>query len=477
MEAGGGDMEDLTGPLRWNDERSLYICSMVLKVETVSYVINSIRLSDLFSSSCSCRFDPDLPTNPNPTAIGDPDLPTNPTAIGGDGDRTKCLWCSKCPWCSKSLKAPDEEKEDCSELNHPDNTTTRTECAACSKGNSELRYRASLTGEYLPFYMGCGVFGSQIVFGGGAKSRLSTVAERSDRRFGPDASRAIYGFETRDPNPTIKLRGRERMFGKLLGEVPKPLLMEVSGKLYALSGETILCKKKPPYFQVFNPNSKKWSPLPAPSILEPGGSYGDFSCAIVDSFILLSTRTSMVYGFDTSEEEHPKWIEVGTPSFFSDRPLPFKGKALLLMDDNESFMFSYKKRKQRGYAIVVYSVAPDHVSVIKKLPLEQVLAEADKLPADFRRTYSTYDHCFVHIEGLKVCLIMSLYISPGNSAPRRSEKLRIMSLTFEISPPTTKGRDVKHIHTRFFDCDTRLSHTSHPCENTRHANVLGAFVL
>ncbi|KAI5345689.1 hypothetical protein L3X38_013566 [Prunus dulcis] len=423
MEAGGGDMEDLTG---------------TIKVETVSYVINSIKLSDLFSSSCSCRFDPDLPTNPNPTAtgdpdlptnptaIGDPDLPTNPTAIGGDGDRSKCLWCSKCPWCSKSLKAPDEEKEDCSELNHPDDATTRTECAACSKGNSELRYRASLTGEYLPGYMGCDVFGSQIVFGGGAKSRLSTVAERSDRRFGPDASRAIYGFETRDPNPTIKLRGRERMFGKLLGEVPKPLLMEV-----------------------FNPNSKKWSPLPAPSILEPGGSYGDFSCAIVDSFILLSTGTSMVYGFDTSEEEHPKWIEVGTPNFFSDRPLPFKGKALLVMDDNESFMFSYKKRKQRGYAIVVYSVAPDHVSVIKKLPLEQLLAEADKLPADFR-----------------------------NNAPRRSEKLRIMSLTFEISPPTTTtGRDVKHVHTRFFDCDTRLSRTSHPCDRTLHASVLGAFVL
>ncbi|CAB4300438.1 unnamed protein product [Prunus armeniaca] len=442
MEAGGGGREDLTGP---NDERSLYICSMVVKSETVSYVINSIKLSDLFSSSCSCRFDPDLPTNPNPT----------PTPLGGDGDR------SKCPL-------------DCNELKHPDDTTTRTECAACSKGNSELRYRASLTGEYLPGYMGCGVFGSQIVFGGGVKSRLSTVAECTHIRFGPDASRAIYGFETRDPNPTIKLRGRERMFGKLLGEVPTPLLMEVSGKLYALSGETILCDKKPPYFQVFDPNSKKWSPLPAPSILEPGGSYGDFSCAVVDSFILLSTRTSMVYGFDTSEEEHPKWIEVGTPSFFSDRALPFEGKALLLMDDNESFMFSYK-RKQRGYAIVVHSVSPDHVSVIKKLPLEQVLAEADKLPADFRDTYSRYDHCFVHIEGLKVCLIMSLYIK----APRMSEaeKLRIMSLTFEISPPTTKGRDVKHIHTRFFDGDTRLSHISRPCEYTLHANVLGAFVL
>ncbi|CAL9007336.1 unnamed protein product [Prunus brigantina] len=470
MEAGGGGMEDLTGPLRSNDERSLYICSMVLKVETVSYVINSIKLSDLFSSSCSCRFDPDRPTNPNPTAIRDPDLPTNPTAIGGDGDR------SKCPWCSKSLKAPDDDKEDCSELNHPDDTTTRTECAACSKGNSELCYRASLTGEYLPGYMGCGVFGSQIVFGGGEKSHVSTVAESCHRRFGPDASRAIYGFETRDPNPTIKLRGRERMFGKLLGEgIPTPLLIEVSGKLYALSGETISCDKKPPYFQVFDPNSKKWSPLPAPSILEPGGSYGDFSCAIVDSFILLSTRTSMVYGFDTSEEEHPKWIEVGTPSFFSDRALPFEGKALLLMDDNESFMFSYKRKQRGGYAIVVHSVSPDHVSVIKKLPLEQVLAEADKLPADFRDIYFRYGHCFVHIEGLKVCLIMSLYIK----APRMSEaeKLRIMLLTFEISPPTTKGRDVKHIHTRLFDCDTRLSHISRPCEYTLHANVLGAFVL
>ncbi|PQQ17313.1 uncharacterized protein Pyn_08781 [Prunus yedoensis var. nudiflora] len=170
---------------------------------------------------------------------------------------------------------------------------------------SEVCYRASITGEYLPGYMSCGVFGSQIVFAGGEKSHI-IMAECWDRRFRPDASRAIYGFETRDPNPTIKPGGRERMFGKLLGEgILEPLLVEVSGKLYVLSGI------KPPYFQVFDPNSKKWSTLPAPSTLESFESYGIFSCAVMDNFILLFSDSFMVYGFDTTKEEDPEWIEVG----------------------------------------------------------------------------------------------------------------------------------------------------------------------
>ncbi|BBN70467.1 hypothetical protein Prudu_1482S000200 [Prunus dulcis] len=286
---GGGGMEDLTGPLRSNDERSLYICSMVFNNVSVSYVIHSIKLGDLFSSSCSCSFDPVLPTNPkpkpnpnpNPTAIGHSDLPLNPTAIAGDGDR------SKCP-CLSSLKAPDEEY--CCELNHPDDTTTRTACAACSKGNSDLCYRASLTGEFLPAVMGCGVFGSQIVFAGGLKFNITTVDGPLKRRFGPDASSAVYGFETRDPNPTIKMSGRDRMFGEMFGEgICHPLLVEVSGKLYALARkEEYFNVSEPTYFQVFDPNFKKWSPLPAPPILEKG-HISSSSLAIMGNFILMST--------------------------------------------------------------------------------------------------------------------------------------------------------------------------------------------
>ncbi|PQM38774.1 uncharacterized protein Pyn_34459 [Prunus yedoensis var. nudiflora] len=279
----------------------------------VSYDIHSIKLSDLLSSSCSCRFDPDLPTN------------RDPTAIGGDGDRSKCPWCSKCPSCSKSLKAPDEEhcselnhpyEEVCSELNHPDNTTTRTECAACSKGNSELCCRASLTGEFPLADMGCGAFGSQIVIAGGLKSHITTVAGPRNRRFGPDASRDIYAFETRDPNPTIKMSGRERMFGKMFGEgICEPLLVEVSGKLYALTRRTAFFRvSTPTYFQVFDPNFKKWSPLPAPPILEKG-NIPRSSFAIIGNFILMSTPDiPMVYGFDT--ENDAGWIEIGTPRFF-----------------------------------------------------------------------------------------------------------------------------------------------------------------
>ncbi|KAI5345646.1 hypothetical protein L3X38_013523 [Prunus dulcis] len=450
MEATGSGMEDLRGPLRSNDERSLYICSMDFNNVSVSYAIHSIKLSDLFSSSCSCRFDPDLPTNSNPTAIGDPDLPTNrdPTAIGGDGDRSKCPWCSKCPSCSKSLKAPDEEdcselnhpsEEDCSELNHPDDTTTRTACAACSKGNSDLCYRASLTGEFLPAVMGCGVFGSQIVFAGGLKFNITTVDGPLKRRFGPDASSAVYGFETRDPNPTIKMSGRDRMFGEMFGEgICHPLLVEVSGKLYALARkEEFFSVSEPTYFQVFDPNFKKWSPLPAPPILEKG-HISSSSLAIMGNFILMSTpNIPMVYGFDT--ENDAGWIEIGTPRFFCGRSLPFKGKALVVADNNGYFLFTF------GSAIIVHFIGADHGQVIKELPLPQ------DVPVEFRKPDEPLYHRFIQLEGQKVCLVMTI---------STIEKLRVMVLTFEFSPP-----DVRHVHTRYFNCDITSS------------TMIGAFVL
>ncbi|CAL9007217.1 unnamed protein product [Prunus brigantina] len=429
---GGGGMEDLTGPLRSNDERSLYICYKHLNNVSVSYAIHSIKLSDLFSSSCSCRFDPDLPTNPNPTAIGDPDLPTNrgPTAIGGDGDRSKCPWCSKCPSCSKSLKAPDEEdcselnhpyEEDCCELNHPDDTTTRTECAACSKGNSELCYRASLTGEFLPTNMGCGVFGSQIVFAGGLKFNSTTDPGPLKWRFGPETSSAIYGFETRDPNPTIKMSGRESMFGEMFGKGNcDPLLVEVSGNLYALARQTELFSvSTPTYFQVFDPNFKKWSPLPAPPILEKG-HIPRSSFAIMGNFILMSTpNIPVVYGFDT--ENDAGWIEIGTPR----------------------------------RAIIVHFIGADHGEVIKELPLPQ------DIPVEFRE--SNEPHSFIQVEGQKVCLVMTL---------STTEKLRVMVLTFEFSPP-----DVKHVHTRYFNCDITSSSDITSSRDITLSTMIGAFVL
>ncbi|CAL9007222.1 unnamed protein product, partial [Prunus brigantina] len=362
---GGGGMEDLTGPL---------------------------------------SFDPVLPTypkpkpNPNPTSIGHSDLPLNPAAIGGDGDR------SKCP-CLSSLRAPDEE--DCCELNHPDDTTTRTECAACSKGNSELCYRASLTGEFLPTNMGCGVFGSQIVFAGGLKFNSTTDPGPLKWRYGPDTSSAIYGFETRDPNPTIKMSGRESMFGEMFGRgICDPLLVEVSGKLYALARQTELFSvSTPTYFQVFDPNFKKWSPLPAPPILEKGH---------------IPRSSFAIMG----------WIEIGTPRFFYGRSLPFRRKALVVADNNGYFLFTF------GNAIIVHFIGADHGQVIKELPLPQ------GIPVEFRKPNESL-HSFIQVEGQKVCLVMTLY---------STEKLRVMVLTFEFSPP-----DIKHVHTRYFNCDITSS--------------------
>ncbi|BBN68056.1 hypothetical protein Prudu_264S000200 [Prunus dulcis] len=310
---GGGGMEDLTGPLRSNDERSLYICSMK-----------------------------QMP------------MPVVP-------------------------QSPDEEY--CCELNHPDDTTTRTACAACSKGNSDLCYRASLTGEFLPAVMGCGVFGSQIVFAGGLKFNITTVDGPLKRRFGPDASSAVYGFETRDPNPTIKMSGRDRMFGEMFGKG------SVIPCWWRFRGNSMLSP-------VFDPNFKKWSPLPAPPILEKG-HISSSSLAIMGNFILMSTpNIPMVYGFDT--ENDAGWIEIGTPRFFCGRSLPFKGKALVVADNNGYFLFTF------GSAIIVHFIGADHGQVIKELPLPQ------DVPVEFRKPDEPLYHRFIQLEGQKVCLVMTI---------------------------------------------------------------------
>ncbi|PQQ17314.1 uncharacterized protein Pyn_08782 [Prunus yedoensis var. nudiflora] len=245
--------------------------------------------------------------------------------------------------------------------------------------------RASLTGEFLPAEMGCGVFGSQIVFAGGFKSHITKLVGPHKWRFGPDASRATYGFETRDPNPTIEMSGRERMFGKMFGKgICDPLLVEVSGKLYALARQTdFFLDSTPSYFQVFDPNFKKWSPLPAPPILEKGR-------IMRPSFAIMG------------------WIEIGTPRFFDGRSLPFKGKALAVADNNNGyFLFTF------GKTIIVHFIGADHGQVIKELPLPQ------DIPVEFRK--SELHHSFIQVEGHKVCLVLTLYTT---------EKLRGMVLTF-----------------------------------------------
>ncbi|PQQ17312.1 uncharacterized protein Pyn_08780 [Prunus yedoensis var. nudiflora] len=240
----GGGMEDLAG------QEYLYICSMELKQIVVSYVIHAIKLSDLESSSCSCS-----------------DL---------ESPSRSCL-----------------HREPIGIL-HP----YIDKCPSCSKGSSELHYLASMASEDLPGFMGCGVFQSKILFAGSVKPRIPLRSWSLSRkslskyscyeRFGPALYEQLHGYETNQTNRTLELRARDDMsknfsrkaqpvrfrpplyktnqttevrvrddMSKNFSPKAQPLLVELKGKLYALSGYFgSECHLKPPYFQVFDPEDK-----------------------------------------------------------------------------------------------------------------------------------------------------------------------------------------------------------------------------
>ncbi|XP_004287096.1 PREDICTED: uncharacterized protein LOC101303058 [Fragaria vesca subsp. vesca] len=93
----------------------------------------------------------------------------------------------------------------------------------------------------LPGFVGCGVLGSQIVFAGGIKPIFVSHPN-------PTWHRDVYVFETEpDKQPPSVIR---KMDAKLLQAKYLPTMMEVGGKLYALSYKPI---SDPPSFELLAP--------------------------------------------------------------------------------------------------------------------------------------------------------------------------------------------------------------------------------
>lgn len=459
----GGGMEDLAG------QESLYICSMELKKTVVSYVIHVIKLSDLLSSSCSCP---------------------NPNSTDGD-DEAKSRFCRYFSF--------------------------RDKCPSCYKGSSELHYLVSMASEDLPGFMGCGVFRSQILFAGGVKPctpppswSFLTYPNSFYQRFGPALYEQLHGYDTNQTNTILEVRARDEMsknlsqksqplrFGppvyketngtvevRALDDMSKnfspkaqPLLVELKGKLYALSGYFGgECHLNPPYFQVFDPEDKEseWKDLPPPDIFDPDSDHyvGDavyLSYASMGTKILVSTtpHSPGVLSFDVAKDD-PQWETLTAPGpLLSGGPFGFHGTALYVEHDNESFLFTYQYHPHSPSEIVVYLVFNDDSSeTITTLQLPVMPIEFD----------FPYYYKFVHLRGPKVCFIMTSFPLPGYYVCKEVEKMNVVVLTYELSPKMEAvKREVKLVATRFFECDTLRSHNpiSH---HTHQAHVIGCFVL
>ncbi|PQQ18405.1 hypothetical protein Pyn_23499 [Prunus yedoensis var. nudiflora] len=137
-----------------------------------------------------------------------------------------------------------------------------------SKSKIELlRKLASVEGKDVPYLMGCGLLGSQILLAGGLEPR--DPKQKTGLRYGPSGSKQIYLFETDDDGKrkekVVYNHGHSHShsgefggiikgdccYGELHQGKPEPLVVEVGGKLYVLSGGP-RCFSKSPVFKEFN---------------------------------------------------------------------------------------------------------------------------------------------------------------------------------------------------------------------------------
>ncbi|CAB4287188.1 unnamed protein product [Prunus armeniaca] len=320
-----------------------------------------------------------------------------------------------------------------------------------------LRKLAFIEGDDVPYLMGCGLFGSQILLAGGQKPPGPEMSIGC--RYGPYGSTQIYLFETDDDDEKRKEKVYNHgnrfgssppftppshdhihsggiikgncCYGKLHQVKAEPLVVEVGGKLFVLSGG-LLASSESPIFEEFNPCEGSWTTLPdPPDMWRYTSEFHYFSCAIVGTKIMVSTPISPVFCFDVAGPNPRQW------SVCSAVPFPFKGMALVLdsgLDDNCSkIVFGYEDVPGHGDDIVAYMMFNDnengYCSWFPIAPLN-LLTEFSKLvlvggPDD---TFS-----FVHLGGGKVCFAGSCFTPSLDPPVSLEEDMNLIVVTFEFS--------------------------------------------
>ena len=155
-------------------------------------------------------------------------------------------------------------------------------------------------GQHLPIFAGCGVFGSEIIFAGGSRVREYGSLER-------DCSKDLYAFDTdnryhspeaKKPKTDVDHVKNPKPFKKMAASFRqgkhRPLLVELGGKLYSLSGKPIY-EPAPtnPAFEVFDAVEGTWSPLAEPPFLvlgDPDFKFAHFSYIVTGTKIFVSNK-------------------------------------------------------------------------------------------------------------------------------------------------------------------------------------------
>ncbi|KAM5552596.1 hypothetical protein ABKV19_027100 [Rosa sericea] len=311
----------------------------------------------------------------------------------------------------------------------------------------QLRQVGYKAGDELPGSVGCGVWGSRIVFAAGMKpcGRMPSF----DR---PDIvwHRDVYAFET-DPNKHKQPRDNSRitkMGGTLVEAKFLPLMEEVGGKLYALSYTLVA---DPPSFEVFDPKVGSWAPLPQPPFFKRQGQYnrgGFLSYAVTGTKMFVSQERCPVFCFDVAHPDRG-WRLVS--SMCQRGPFPFENKALVLdlpagADDKKKIMFAYSF--VRWYlGVYLMSLEENQESITRigdfKLP---------RLPQEYEFAQRCY---FVHIGGQKACIVAPELVRPYKQGPDINEagthRTQGVAIPFQFEVDITKvDKDEKNCLTLQF---------------------------
>lgn len=327
-----------------------------------------------------------------------------------------------------------------------------------TKLKPDVRHVVSIERDTPPRFMGCGLLGSRIVFaGGGTKD-------------GNNDGGLVLALDTEDPDS--KLEGLPRMKGRK----PRPLLWEVKGKLYALTGgcrgagaveqwETF--RPQAPGFECFNPQLNSWSPMPQPPFFDPKDPFYPvhFSYAIVSTTLLMTIACSNygILGFDVEKDcfDH-QWRQVEHPMFGGSDSFPFDGSAFMLQIDDSEYghqwiMLTYECLKEQP--INAYKFTKKSFQPIKGLPLPTNAGLPDMIdvpPPEYQ---------FVHLGGNDVGLVLTRFFCTSEFGWKADNELvRVLLLTLQVSDD-----DLKLVACCTFDCNQP--------KETYDSELLGCFFL
>lgn len=282
----------------------------------------------------------------------------------------------------------------------------------------------------------------------------------------------------------------------------RPLLVELGGKLYSLSGKPIF-EPAPtnPAFEVFDAVEGTWSALAEPPFLvlgDPDFKFAQFSYIVTGTKIFVSNkevidptpRKSFEKPFDCYafcfDVAHPLegWREIS--NFFQIKagpfsvPLtstPFHGRALALdLDlhngDDLKLVFTYSFEKPTEIQVHVMSYSEETMLYINSLELT-VLTQ---LPLECNEPT---EYNFVYLGGQNVCLILSRFSQNRNMDEDQYPEYEygIQKISMVVIPFTFTYYLDWTLHLNFKVLSTRILEYYTKENSSEHPEVVGCYVL